>query len=55
MKANRYFSSFFAELTRKNDHEFDNEDDEMDAVIYNYQPTYTAKTGSLYQQCYFFD
>lgn len=55
MKANGYFSYFFDRLTRKNDHRFDNDEEEKNALIYNYPTTYTGQTDSLYQQCYFFD
>lgn len=36
------------------DHAFPSEEDEDAAVIYNYQPVYTADIEPDYEQCYFF-
>jgi hypothetical protein len=35
-------------------HKFSSSSDEYSALIYNYKPTYTAKSAPDYQQCYFF-
>ncbi|KDR20013.1 Gamma-glutamyl hydrolase [Zootermopsis nevadensis] len=50
----QYFANFFVKEARKNHHQFPSQDDEEAALIYNYQPTYTGKNDSTFEQCYFF-
>lgn len=50
----QYFANFFINEARKNNHQFPSSEEEERALIYNYQPAYTGKTGSTFEQCYFF-
>ncbi|XP_068618378.1 gamma-glutamyl hydrolase-like [Battus philenor] len=55
IKANRYFMDFFVRECRRNHHAFANASEENQYVIYNYEPYFTGKLGSMYHQCYFFE
>jgi hypothetical protein len=44
----------FLLTARKNTNQFPSTEEEEKALIYNYQPTYTGKSGSTFEQCYFF-
>eukprot|EP01105_Mastigella_eilhardi_P010367 TRINITY_DN2415_c0_g1_i1.p1 TRINITY_DN2415_c0_g1~~TRINITY_DN2415_c0_g1_i1.p1 ORF type:complete len:322 (+),score=77.17 TRINITY_DN2415_c0_g1_i1:25-990(+) len=52
--ANSYTTQFLVSEARKSNHSFPSQDAESAALIYNYQPVYTADLDSDYQQCYFF-
>ncbi|XP_026762445.1 gamma-glutamyl hydrolase A-like isoform X1 [Galleria mellonella] len=55
VRANRYFMDFFLNECRKSSHTFRNVDEENEYLIYNYEPKFTGKIGSQYEQCYFFE
>lgn len=40
---------------RKNNHKFPSVEEEMDHLIYNYQPVDTSRLGSSFVQVYLFD
>ncbi|XP_053484746.1 gamma-glutamyl hydrolase [Ictalurus furcatus] len=48
-----YLAHFFVNEARKNLHTFPSQKDEQNALIYNYQPTYTGKKSSFEQKYYF--
>ncbi|KAM4687954.1 gamma-glutamyl hydrolase [Discoglossus pictus] len=48
-----YMAEFFVNEARKNSHQFPNEAQEQEALIYNYNPVYTGKI-SVFEQTYFF-
>jgi gamma-glutamyl-gamma-aminobutyrate hydrolase PuuD len=54
VSAGQYFANFFINEARKNTNQFPSTEEEEKALIYNYQPTYTGKSGSTFEQCYFF-
>ena len=43
-------ANFFVSEARKSEHHFTSEEEEMDTLIYNYQPTYTGKTSHSFEQ-----
>ncbi|XP_060730192.1 gamma-glutamyl hydrolase [Tachysurus vachellii] len=49
-----YMAQFFVSEARKSLHKFPSKKEEQNALIYNYQPTYTG-TKSLFVQKYYFD
>lgn len=49
-----YMAQFFVNEARKSLHKFSSQKEEQDALIYNYQPTYTG-TKSSFEQIYYFD
>lgn len=51
----QYFANFFLSETRKNANYFSNKTEEMNALIYNYQPVYTGPLGSVFAQQYLFE
>ncbi|XP_054732883.1 gamma-glutamyl hydrolase A [Anastrepha obliqua] len=53
--ASQYFADFFVNEVRKNWHHFVNDTEEMEALIYNYQPVYTGAKGSAFVQQYLFE
>ncbi|XP_036337807.1 gamma-glutamyl hydrolase-like isoform X2 [Rhagoletis pomonella] len=53
--ASQYFADFFVNEVRKNRHSFANRTEEIDALIYNYQPVYTGAKGSAFVQQYLFE
>ncbi|XP_059054011.1 gamma-glutamyl hydrolase A-like [Achroia grisella] len=55
VRANRHFMDFFLNECRKSSHAFKSVDEERDHLIYNYEPFFTGKVGSQYEQCYFFE
>lgn len=52
--ANRYFADFFIGQARQSHHIFNDSFEEKASLIYNFPTTYTALSGSTYEQCYFF-
>lgn len=53
--ASQYFADFFLNEVRKNRNHFANRTEEINALIYNYQPVYTGAKGSAFVQQYLFD
>ncbi|XP_029955917.1 gamma-glutamyl hydrolase-like [Salarias fasciatus] len=49
-----YMAEFFVNEAKKNFHKFASEEEERDALIYNYSPVY-AQPSSIFEQIYFFD
>ncbi|XP_043477610.1 gamma-glutamyl hydrolase A-like isoform X2 [Leptopilina heterotoma] len=49
---NQYFANFFVDEARKNLHKFNDKNDEINSLIYNYPVTYTK---SSFVQCYLFN
>ena len=49
-------ANFFVQEARKNNHCFDNEEEERDSLIYNYNPVYSSKkfASSSFDQVYEF-
>jgi hypothetical protein len=39
---------------RKNRNSFPSSEEEEAELIYNYEPTYTGRNGSTFEQCYLF-
>ncbi|XP_045135265.1 gamma-glutamyl hydrolase-like isoform X1 [Portunus trituberculatus] len=56
IRAAQYIANFFVEEARHNNQTFATEEEEKEALIYNYCPMYTADlySSSSFQQCYFF-
>lgn len=52
--ASQYFANFFVDESRKSSHHFKNSKDEDNYVIYNFDPTFTGKKGSAFEQSYMF-
>nr|XP_031825645.1 gamma-glutamyl hydrolase-like [Nomia melanderi] len=50
----QYFANFFVNEARKNRQRFEDSDEEVRSLIYNYPVTYTAQKNILFQQCYLF-
>lgn len=50
----QYFANFFVNEARKNCNQFSDKNEEAQALIYNYVPTYTALQNSSFEQCYYF-
>ncbi|XP_068199648.1 gamma-glutamyl hydrolase-like [Antennarius striatus] len=48
-----YMAQFFVSEARKNSHRFESEEEESDALIYNYNPTYSGPKGYFVQKYYF--
>jgi len=53
IEAMQYFSNFVGSEARKSMHSYPSIDDQLSALIYNWDPTYTGLTGSNFEQCYF--
>ncbi|XP_014089422.2 gamma-glutamyl hydrolase [Bactrocera oleae] len=53
--ASQYFADFFVNEARKNRNNFANSTEEIDELIYNYQPVYTGAIGSAFVQQYLFE
>ncbi|KAM3860374.1 gamma-glutamyl hydrolase [Diretmus argenteus] len=53
VKTTSYMAQFFVNEARKSFHRFDNEEEEMKALIYNYNPVYNG-IKSTFEQTYFF-
>ncbi|XP_041669700.1 gamma-glutamyl hydrolase [Cheilinus undulatus] len=53
IKITFYTAEFFVNEAKKNMHKFASEEDERDALIYNYTPVY-ATTRSIFEQIYYF-
>ena len=51
MEMSQYFANFFVNECRRNSQTLKNE---TSALMYNYNPTYTGKTGGYFQQTYTF-
>ncbi|XP_007937663.1 gamma-glutamyl hydrolase [Orycteropus afer afer] len=49
-----YLADFFVSEARKNSHHFESEDEEREALIYQFHPVFTGSLSS-FQQCYIFD
>lgn len=54
IKITQYFANFFVKETRKNSNRFPSDDIEANSLIYNYNPVYTGKNHSTYEQIYVF-
>ncbi|CAL7945516.1 unnamed protein product [Xylocopa violacea] len=54
IKVAQYFANFFINEARKNFHEFSSKKEELESLIYNYQPMYTGLKNSSFVQCYMF-
>ncbi|KAM9626468.1 gamma-glutamyl hydrolase [Trichechus inunguis] len=54
VKAAFYLAEFFVSEARKNNHHFESEDEEREALIYQFRPIYTGNFSS-FQQSYIFD
>ncbi|TSL34540.1 Gamma-glutamyl hydrolase [Bagarius yarrelli] len=54
IKTTFYMAQFFVNEARKSLHKFSSQEEEQNALIYNYQPTYTGAKSS-FEQMYFFD
>ncbi|XP_059900471.1 gamma-glutamyl hydrolase-like isoform X1 [Gadus macrocephalus] len=52
IKTTFFMADFFVNEAKKNFHKFSSEEEERDALIYNYTPLYT--NGSAFEQVYFF-
>ncbi|XP_051167678.1 gamma-glutamyl hydrolase A-like isoform X2 [Leptopilina boulardi] len=52
---NQYFANFFVNEARKNLHIFQDKNEEMNSLIYNYPVTYTGLKKSSFVQCYMFN
>jgi gamma-glutamyl hydrolase len=50
----QYFTNFFASETRRNFNRFGSTKDAQKHLIYNFPTTFTALTGSSFQECYLF-
>jgi hypothetical protein len=55
IRASQYFSEFFVDEARKNDHRFKDAAEEDQYAIYNFQPVFTGLKKSSFEQCYMFD
>lgn len=53
VRASFYTAAFFVDEARKNMHKFESDEAEKEALIYNYNPVYTADV-SVFQQKYIF-
>ncbi|XP_018785744.1 PREDICTED: gamma-glutamyl hydrolase A [Bactrocera latifrons] len=51
----QYFADFFVNEARKNRNNFANRTEEINELIYNYQPEYTGALGSAFVQQYLFE
>ncbi|XP_068241771.1 gamma-glutamyl hydrolase-like [Palaemon carinicauda] len=49
-----YFSNFFVNQARYNTQKFMTEEEETEALIYNYNSTFTGALGSSFTECYLF-
>ncbi|XP_066536474.1 gamma-glutamyl hydrolase isoform X2 [Hoplias malabaricus] len=54
IKATFYMAHFFVNEARKSLHSFTSEEEEQEALIYNYSPIFTGKKSS-FEQIYYFD
>ncbi|XP_065185193.1 gamma-glutamyl hydrolase-like [Sycon ciliatum] len=57
VKAAQYFADFFVNEARASTHSFPANTDAAAAALhlfYDYEPVYTGKNGSMFEQCYFF-
>lgn len=54
VKVAQYFANFFLEEARRNEHGFEDRQEERDALIYNYNPVFTGARNSTYEQVYVF-
>ncbi|XP_074029676.1 gamma-glutamyl hydrolase isoform X1 [Leptinotarsa decemlineata] len=54
VQVSQFFANFFVNKCRKNNNTFPDEQTEMNSLIYNYNPVYTAPRKSSYQQIYVF-
>lgn len=50
----QYFANFFVNEARKSNHQFPTKQAEEEALIYNFNPTYTGLNHSSFEQIYFF-
>ncbi|XP_065360981.1 gamma-glutamyl hydrolase A [Calliphora vicina] len=55
IKASQYFADFLVNEARRNRQQFNNESEEVQNLIYNYAPVYTALKGSSFEQQYLFE
>lgn len=53
--ASQYFADFFVNEARRNRNHFANRTEEINELIYNYQPVYTGAKGSAFVQQYLFE
>uniref|UniRef100_A0A2M3Z531 folate gamma-glutamyl hydrolase n=1 Tax=Anopheles braziliensis TaxID=58242 RepID=A0A2M3Z531_9DIPT len=54
VQAAQYFADFFVDEARRSDHQFRDEAQIDQHVIYNYQPIFTGLKRSSFEQCYMF-
>lgn len=54
IRAMHYFANFFVEECRKNANSFDDQQMEMDNLIYNFNPIFTGRNKASYEQIYAF-
>lgn len=54
IRAMQYFANFFVGECRKNNNSFDDQQMEMDNLIYNYNPLFTGRNNSAFEQIYAF-
>ena len=52
--AAQYFANFFVGEARKNLNKFPSKQEEVDSLIYNYPPVYSAKYKLFHEQMYVF-
>ncbi|KAI8120162.1 Gamma-glutamyl hydrolase [Lucilia cuprina] len=55
IQASQYFADFLVNEARRNRQQFNNETEEVQHLIYNYAPVYTALKGSSFEQQYLFE
>ncbi|XP_023297410.2 gamma-glutamyl hydrolase [Lucilia cuprina] len=55
IQASQYFADFLVNEARRNRQQFKNETEEVQHLIYNYAPVYTALKGSSFEQQYLFE
>ncbi|XP_022533444.1 gamma-glutamyl hydrolase [Astyanax mexicanus] len=54
IKTTFYMADFFVNEAKKSLHSFSSQEEEQNALIYNYSPSYTGKT-SIFEQIYYFE
>ena len=55
VQANRYFYDTLVKLSKLNSNKFKTEQEERDALIYNYKPIYPNRKPMIFAQIYIFD
>lgn len=54
IRAMHYFANFFVEECKNNTNSFEDEHMELENLIYNFNPIFTGRTHSAYEQTYAF-